>query len=82
MEETSLGTTNCLQPPHLPLHDLSLSTRSTQQYTGVGKKTKHPFKKNALQCTDISLVERRKNKQQMLVTLPSILLEGIQIYCD
>lgn len=41
-----------------------------------------PFRKNALQCTGISLVERRKNKQQMLVTLLSTLLEGIQIYCD
>lgn len=81
-EETPLGTTNYLQPPHLPLHDLSLSTRSTQQYTGVGKKTKYPFKKNTLQHTDISLVQRRKNKQQMLVTLLSTLLEGIQIYCD
>lgn len=70
---------------NLPLPDLSLSIRSTQLYIGVGNKTKHPFKKNALQCTDISLVKRRtsrKSKQQMLVTLLSTLLEGIQIYCD
>lgn len=80
-EETPFRITNYLQPPHLPLHDLSLSIRSIQQYTGVGKKPKHSFKKNALQCTDISLMEKRKNKQQMLVTLLSTLLEGIQIYC-
>ena len=49
MEETSLGTTDYLHPPHLPLHDLSLSIRSTQQHTGVGKKPKHPFKK----CTSV-----------------------------
>lgn len=81
-EETPLGTTNYLQPLHLPLHDVSLSIRSTQQHAGAGRKTKQPFKKNALQCTDTALVERRKNKQQMLVTFLSTLLEGIQIYCD
>lgn len=35
-EESSLGTTNYLQLPHLPLQDLPI--RSTQKYTGVVKK--------------------------------------------
>lgn len=47
-EESSLGTTNCFQLPHLPLHDLS--TRSTPKYTGVVKNPKPPFLK---ECTSV-----------------------------